>query len=107
MIGATAKLSNSGTGAMQTVVTDSEGNFRFLLLPPGIYALNDTMNGFKSVIRDGLVVEVGRSLALPISMQLGQVNETVEVSGQSPLLERQIQLRLAQLCKQGSWKIFR
>ncbi len=87
VVDAAVKLSNTGTGAVQTAATDSEGNFRFLLLPPGVYSLNVTGSGFKSVIRDGLIVEVDRSLAVPISMQMGQVSETVEVSGQSPLLE--------------------
>src|SRR4051794_33432392 len=85
--GAMGKLTNVGTGAVQSATTDHEGNFRFLLLPPGLYSLNVTASGFKSVIRDGLVVELDRSLAVPISMQMGQVSETVEVSGESPLLE--------------------
>src|SRR3954454_23064915 len=85
--GATVKLTNTGTGAVQTATSDHEGNFRFLLLPPGTYSLNVTSTGFKSVVRDGLVVEVDRSLAVPIGMQMGQVSETVQVSGASPLLE--------------------
>src|SRR3954449_10980013 len=64
--GATVKLTNAGTGAVQSATTDHEGNFRFLLLPPGMYSLNVTSSGFKSVVRDGLVVEVDRSLAVPI-----------------------------------------
>src|SRR5436305_13397387 len=54
--GATVKLTNAGTGAVQTATSDHEGNFRFLLLPPGTYPLNVSSSGFKSVVRDGLVV---------------------------------------------------
>jgi len=85
--GASVKLTNTGTGATQTVTADTEGNFRFLLLPPGNYSVQVSAPGFKSYVRAGIVVEVDRSIAVPVSLQIGQVNETVEVSGASPLLE--------------------
>ena len=81
------KLTNTGTGAAEAVSADSEGNFRFLLLPPGNYSVQVTAPGFKSFIREGIVVELDRSIAVPVQLQIGQVNETVEVSGASPLLE--------------------
>ena len=84
---AQVKLVNAGTGATQTASADPEGNFRFLLLPPGNYSVQVTTPGFKSFVRDGIVVEVDRSIAVPVQLQIGQVNETVEVSGASPLLE--------------------
>ena len=85
--GASVKLTNTGTDATQTVTTDADGNFRFLLLPPGNYSAQISSPGFKSYVRAGIVVEVDRSIAVPVSLQIGQVNETVEVSGASPLLE--------------------
>ena len=85
--GASAKLTNTGTGLVENATTDEAGNFRFLLLPPGMYSLQVTSAGFKSFVRDGLIVEVDRSLAVPVALQIGQVGETVEVSGGSPLLE--------------------
>ena len=85
--GASVKLNNTGTDAAQTVTADAEGNFRFLLLPPGNYSVQVSAPGFKSYTRTGIVVEVDRSIAVPVSLQIGQVNETVEVSGASPLLE--------------------
>jgi outer membrane receptor protein involved in Fe transport len=85
--GASVKLTNTGTDATQTVTTDADGNFRFLLLPPGNYSVQVSASGFKSYVRAGIVVEVDRSIAVPVGLQLGQVNETVEVSGASPLLE--------------------
>src|SRR5262249_10574247 len=64
-----------------------EGNFRFLLLPPGVYSLQVTQSGFKTFLRDGIIVEVDRSLSIPVGLQIGQVTETVEVRSASPLLE--------------------
>ncbi|MGI8990873.1 MAG: carboxypeptidase regulatory-like domain-containing protein [Bryobacteraceae bacterium] len=85
--GAPVKLTNTGTGAVESVNSDDSGNFRFLLLPPGVYSLKVTTPGFKSFVRDGIVVEIDRSLAIPVSLQIGQVSDTVEVSGGSPLLD--------------------
>src|SRR5579864_2959041 len=85
--GASVKLTNTGTDATQSVTTDADGNFRFLLLPPGNYSVQVSSPGFKSYVRAGIVVEVDRSIAVPVKLQIGQVTETVEVSGASPLLE--------------------
>ena len=85
--GASVKLSNAGTGATESTTTDAAGNFRFLLLPLGNYSVQVSAPGFKSFVRAGIVVEVDRSIAVPVSLQIGQVSETVEVSGASPLLE--------------------
>ena len=85
--GAQVKLTNTGTGAATTTTSDASGNFQFLLLPPGNYSLQVTSAGFKSFVREGIVVEVDRSLAVPVSMQMGQVSETIEVRGGTDLLE--------------------
>src|SRR5438128_2559673 len=63
--GAAVKLTNTGTGITQSAVSDSAGDFRFLLLPPGNYALDASNPGFKSFRRDGILVEADRSLAVP------------------------------------------
>ena len=85
--GATAKLTNTETGLLQNATSDGAGNFRFLLLPPGNYSLQISVAGFKTFLREGLVVEVDRSLGVPVALQVGQVSETVEVKGSSPLLD--------------------
>src|ERR1700722_801624 len=56
--GASVKLSNAGTGATESAVTDAAGNFRFLLLPLGDYSVQVSAPGFKSFVRAGIVVEV-------------------------------------------------
>src|SRR5215469_9960125 len=85
--GAAVKLTNTGTAAVQDATTDNSGDFRFLLLPPGNYALQVTTSGFKTFRRDGIIVEVDRSIAVPVSLQIGQVGETVEVTGGAELLD--------------------
>src|SRR5689334_6795808 len=85
--GAEVRLTNTGTNAVNTTTSDSDGNFRFLLLPPGTYSLRATVTGFKTFLRDGIIVEVDRSIAVPVQLQIGQVSDTVEVTAGAPLLD--------------------
>src|SRR5437867_12551911 len=65
VVGAAVRLNNTGTGISQSTVSDNSGNFRFLLLQPGVYALEAARPGFKTFRRDGILVEADRSLAVP------------------------------------------
>src|SRR6478609_5730756 len=58
------RLANSGTGVVNRTNTDEAGNFRFLLVPPGNYSIEAGAPGFKTFRREGIVVEVDRSLAV-------------------------------------------
>jgi hypothetical protein len=87
IVNANVRVTNTGTGAAQSTLSDNSGNFRFVLLPPGVYALEATRQGFKTFRRDGIVVEADRSLGVPVTLNIGQVSETVEVIGGTPLLE--------------------
>jgi hypothetical protein len=85
--GASVKLTNTGTALARTTATDQSGNFQFLLLQPGTYVIEATNPGFKTFRRDGIIVEADRSISVPITLDLGQTSETVEVVGGTPLLE--------------------
>ncbi len=87
IVGASVKLANTGTGAVQTATSDSSGNFQFVLLPPGNYMVEASNPGFRAFRRDGIIVEAARSLAVPVMLPVGQVTETIEVVGGTPLLE--------------------
>jgi len=87
VVGTEVRLTNTGTGVTQRTSTDGAGNFRFLLLPSGTYRIEATGAGFKTFRRDGIAVEVDRSLAVPVTLEVGQVTETIEVRGGTPLLE--------------------
>jgi hypothetical protein len=87
VVGASVKLTNTGTAFVQTTSTDTSGNFQFLLLQPGTYLIEGSSPGFKTFRRDGIIVEADRSLGVPITLDVGQTSETVEVVGGTPLLE--------------------
>ena len=87
IVGVSVKLINTGTSVTQTATSDNSGNFQFLLVPPGIYVLEASNPGFRTFRRDGIVVEADRSLAVPVTLAVGQVSDTIEVYGGTPLLE--------------------
>jgi hypothetical protein len=87
VVGATARLTNTGTSVTQTAQSDASGNFQFLLLAPGTYSLEVAAPGFKTFRRDGIAVDADRSLAVPVSLSVGQATETVEVAAGAVLLD--------------------
>lgn len=79
-----------GSDRTQTAVTDEAGRFRFLNQPPGTYTVTVELPGFASVIREGIVVAVGRQAELPIQLRLAAVAETITVTGESPLVDTKV-----------------
>ncbi len=87
IVGAQVALINTQTGIVQETKTGETGDFQFLFVQPGVYAVEAGSTGFKSFRRDGIIVEVNRSLAVPVTLAVGVMTETVEVTGGTPLLE--------------------
>ncbi len=77
----------AGNGPTQTYVTEGDGQYRFLNVPPGTYTVTANLQGFQTVIREGVVVAVGQSVALPMTLNLATVQETVTVTGESPVID--------------------
>ncbi len=76
-----------GVDATQTFTTEANGEFRFLNLAPGPYKLTATLQGFSTVVRENLVVAVGKHIDLPIGMKVAGVAETITVSGEAPIID--------------------
>jgi hypothetical protein len=77
----------SGQGATQTRVTDEKGQFRFLNLAPGTYTVTMSLQGFATVVRQNVDIDVGKNTELVIPMKLSSVAETLTVSEEAPLLD--------------------
>jgi len=80
-------LTLQGVDATQTYVTEPTGQFRFLNLAPGSYKLTATLQGFKTLVREDIIVAVGKTVDLPITLQISTMSETVTVTGESPLID--------------------
>jgi hypothetical protein len=88
MPGVLVELSGaSQIGGVQSATTDRNGQYRFQNLTPGVYALKATLSGFKSVLRDGIRVEVGRTFDVDFKLEVGSLQETVQVTAESPLVD--------------------
>ncbi len=85
--GAQVKVVSLETEIASTAVTGENGGFRVPFLIPGQYRVTVEFTGFKKVSLDQVEVRVGETLDLPVKMDLGNVAETVEVSGVAPQLE--------------------
>ncbi len=68
-------------------VTDGAGANRFPSLVPGVYAVRLELQGFKTVIRENVTVQVGATVPLDLQMPLATVAETVTVTGSSPVVD--------------------
>ena len=87
MPGVTVTARNVGTGLERVGITDGTGLYRLNLLPLGNYELAAQLQGFATVNRTGLVLQVGETLTVPLSMRVAAVTETVTVTGESPIVE--------------------
>jgi len=84
--GAQVTLTNLGTSEKRTQTTGNDGLYSFVNLFPGKYKIDVEKAGFKRISRTDIVVEVQQSYRIDLTMQVGEVNQVVEVSGETPLL---------------------
>lgn len=85
--GVLVEMSNLGTQVVLRATTTETGEYTIPLLQPGRYRLTATANGFRSSVLDRILIDSGRVVRLDMVMELGQVQEKVEVTGAAPLLE--------------------
>ena len=86
--GVTVTVSAPNLVGVKTEVSDSKGYYHFSNLPPDAYTIMVDAKGFKTLKRTGLVIEVGHSPSLDLSLSVGEASETVDVSAASaPLID--------------------
>ena len=73
----------------RTVVTDGEGRYAVVDIRPGTYSVTFTLPGFNTFKRDGVEVQTNMSVPINAEMKVGSVEETVTVSGASPVVDVQ------------------
>ncbi|HXK03242.1 MAG TPA: DUF2012 domain-containing protein [Verrucomicrobiae bacterium] len=83
----TVTLTNVATGDRRAVVTATDGSYRFVNLVPGSYRIEIEHPGFKRYTRDQVDVSVESQVRADIVMQVGDVNQSVEVQAEAPLLQ--------------------
>jgi hypothetical protein len=81
------RVTHEGTGFTREVSTNEVGHYRVTPLNPGLYSIAIEMTGFKSQVRSGIVLQVAAVLAVDFTLELGEVTETIEVTGATPTLQ--------------------
>src|SRR6516162_2143421 len=79
-------ITNRETGSQRNAITDDQGRFDFPQLKPGTYSVKVTAGGFDPQQNDNVVSGLGQKQSINFTLKLAQSKLTVEVSGQSPLI---------------------
>jgi len=80
-------LVNDATSVSRDTKTDAEGDYGFIEIPVGTYHLEFDLAGFKNNVRPGVTLQVNQVLTINMPMQLGQAQETVEVTSEAPIVD--------------------
>src|SRR6266540_2553200 len=85
--GVTVTVTQTDTGFTRTVVTDETGSYVMPNLPTGPYRLEVTLAGFRTYTQTGIVLQVSGTPTINVTLQLGQLAETVSVEAATPLVD--------------------
>lgn len=87
VVGANVTITNLATNAQRTLITNTAGLYDAVSLPPGVYSLRVEIPGFKTEVRNRLEVQVGQVARFDVTLQVGDVKETVQVEAQAATLD--------------------
>ncbi len=85
--GVTITMTNTATNFEKVAVTDANGRFRAPLMPLGPYRVTAGLEGFATLVREGLELRLGGQVNLALEMQIAQVEQEIVVTGAAPLIE--------------------
>ena len=85
--GAKITVTNTGAGFVFTSLTTAEGTWYIPNLNPGSYQLRIEAQGFKAYVQNGITLRTGEQPRLDVSLEVGNVTESIQVTGTAPLLE--------------------
>ena len=71
----------------RSAVSDDQGRFNIVDLVPGTYVVTFTLTGFNTIKREGIILTSGFTALVNVDLQVGSLEETITVSGASPLVD--------------------
>ena len=89
VVSAQVTATNEGTSQARSALTDASGNYLISQLHPGRYTLSCELAGFKKLVQTGIELQVNQRAQINLVLEVGEVNQVVEVEGTAPLLESQ------------------
>ncbi|HWB99158.1 MAG TPA: TonB-dependent receptor [Bryobacteraceae bacterium] len=84
---ASVTITNVDTGITNKITTNSNGDYAVTPLPVGHYTVTIEAQGFKRSVNTGITLNVQDRIGVNVTLELGQVSETVEVTGAAPALQ--------------------
>jgi len=85
--GVTVEATSPKMVGKATAITDENGTFRLLSLVPGVYKLVFSLQGFQTLVREQLHVNIEQTISIKETLQLGKLEEEITVIGKSPLID--------------------
>ena len=85
--GAAVTLTNENTNLARATITNGQGEYAFAALEPGSYRVKVTLTGFKTIERAAVRIGTQSFLILDLGLEVGSIEESITVSGQTPLIE--------------------
>src|SRR3984893_3837567 len=86
VVGANVVLANAESKTERTATTGGQGEYQFLLIPPGTYTLNVTAAGFRGYEQKGLALLVNTPATANVQLKVGATTEVVTVTAEAPAL---------------------
>lgn len=85
--GVTVEAKNVAVGSVVSAVTNETGTYRFPSLQPGTYTVAATLQGFNPAQVENVLVSLGQIKTVDVTLSVGAVSETVQVTGEAPLVD--------------------
>src|ERR1043166_436629 len=84
---ASVTITQTATGVKRTTATAADGKYEVRYLAPGEYSVEVQAAGFRSARATNIVIQINQQARLDFSLQVGDVQQTLEVSATAPLLQ--------------------
>ncbi len=85
--GVTVDVRSPALQGVRSDITTSDGNYRFALLPPGVYEVTFVLDGFASESRRDVRVSLGKDTTIDVSLRPAAVTETMTITAAAPVLD--------------------
>lgn len=85
--GVTVTALHVDTAQSRTTVTEAGGTYLITALPVGRYRVTAALQGFRGVVIENVLLEIGNSLRLDVRLQVATVEESITVTGEAPLVD--------------------
>ena len=85
--GASVTIREVNRGTSNTYVTDESGSYTAPFLSPGTYTVEVNVQGFRSGVREGVILQVNQRARVDVTLEVGGIEETTTVVAEAPLLQ--------------------